>query len=464
MPADHNLILSTDSYKASHYLQYPQNTERISCYIESRGGEFPRTLFFGLQMFLKAYLTKPITQENIEEAEVFLHEHGLVFNRAGWEYILKKHGGYLPLAIEAVPEGTLVPLHNVLLQIVNTDPKCFWLTTYIETALLRSVWYPTTVATLSWQCKALIRRYLEETASTLAGLPFQLHDFGARGVSSQESAEIGGAAHLVNFQGTDTLAGILAARRYYHEHMAAFSIPAAEHSTVVTWGKEHEGDAYANMLKHFAKKGKLVSVVSDSYDIWNALKEIWGVRLKQDVIDNPGVLVIRPDSGDPAIIVTKTIDILFDIFGSTVNEKGYRVLPKNLRIIQGDGVNLHTIGECLEAMKQKKQSAENIAFGMGGALLQKLDRDTQEFAMKANAIQRNGKWHDVYKSPLTNMAKASKPGRLALVHDAEVGFRTIRFEELRNQKNVLIPVFKNGEVLKEWSFKEIRERSEEFFE
>lgn len=456
MPIERNLILNTDSYKTSHYLQYPPDTTRVSCYIESRGGKFQKTVFFGLQMFLKEYLSKPITQKNIKEAEEFIQHHGLPFNREGWEYILKQHGGYLPIAIEAVPEGTVMPLHNIMLQAVNTDPKCFWLTTYLETALLRAVWYPTTVATLSWHCKAIIRRYLEETADNLEGLPFQLHDFGARGVSSQESAEIGDAAHLVNFMGTDTIAGILAARYYYNEPMAAYSIPAAEHSTIVTWGKENESEAYANMLKQFGKEGKLVSVVSDSYDIWNALKNIWGNQLKQAVIDNPGVLVIRPDSGNPADIVTKTIQILIDIFGSEINSKGYHVLPKNIRIIQGDGVNIKTIEECLSAMKALKQSAENIAFGMGGALLQKLDRDTQEFAMKANAIERNGEWQDVYKTPITDTSKASKPGRLALIRDKN-SFKTIRFEELGDKKNELVPVFKDGKILKEFTFKAIRE-------
>lgn len=462
MTLKRNLILNTDSYKASHYLQYPPGTTRISCYIESRGGEFSKTIFFGLQMFLKEYLIRPITQEDIEEAETLLHQHGLMFNRAGWEYILKKHNGYLPLAIEAVPEGTLLPVQNVLLQVVNTDPQCAWLTTYIETALLRAVWYPTTVATLSWHCKEIIRRYLLETADNLESLPFKLHDFGARGVSSEESAEIGAAAHLVNFQGTDTLAGILAAKHYYYEPMAAYSIPAAEHSTIVTWGKAHEADAYAHLLKTFNKPGQMISVVSDSYDIWHALKDIWGDQLQQAVKNNPGVLIIRPDSGDPATIVTQSIEILIEKFGCKINSKGYRVLPDNLRLIQGDGVNIHTIETCLAAMKAKKQSAENIAFGMGGALLQKVHRDTQEFAMKANAIERDGKWQEVYKTPITGLSKTSKPGRLALVCDKTSEFKTIRLEQLGNQHNELIAVFENGKILKEWTFQEIRQRTEKF--
>lgn len=145
----HNIILNTDSYKASQWVQYPPNTTAVSSYIEARGGEFEETVFFGLQMFIKEYLTKPITQEMIDEAEMFLKAHGEPFNKEGWEYILSEHNGYLPIRITAVPEGTVVPTSNVLCQVENTDPKCFWLTSYIETSLLRAVWYPMTVATKS---------------------------------------------------------------------------------------------------------------------------------------------------------------------------------------------------------------------------------------------------------------------------------------------------------------------------
>ncbi len=264
-----NILLKTDSYKASHWLQYRPGTEYISSYIESRGGKWDETVFFGLQIFLKEYLTTPITQEMIDEAAEFWSAHGEPFNKDGWEYILKKHGGMLPVRIQAVPEGTVVPTSNVLVQVVNTDPKCFWLTSFLETALLRAVWYPTTVATNSYQCKKLIWNALEKSSDDPSGeIGFKLHDFGARGVSSGESAAIGGAAHLVNFLGSDTVEGILCARKYYNESMAGFSIPAAEHSTMTSWGgEEGEIDAMRNMLRNFAKPGSLVAVVSDSYDI-----------------------------------------------------------------------------------------------------------------------------------------------------------------------------------------------------
>lgn len=468
-----NIILNTDSYKASHYLQYPPNTNYISAYIESRGCEkynFNKLLFFGLQAYIKKYLLKPITQEDIIEAKDILTNHGLPFNKDNWEYILKKHNGFLPLSIEAIPEGTILPLHNVITQVVNTDPKCFWLTTYIETSLIRAIWYPTTIASYSWHCKQIIKKYLIDTSDNLDNLDFKLHDFGARGTSSYESAEIGGCAHLVNFKGTDTISGIIAARKYYQEPMAGFSIPAAEHSTITSWGKDQESKAYENMLDQFLLspeiKNKLVAVVSDSYDIWNAIEKIWGEKLKDKVINSGGVVIIRPDSGDPLEIVPKVIQKLMKIFGSYTNSKGYQVLPDFIRIIQGDGVNIDIIEKCLEKLKNLKISAENIAFGMGGALLQQVNRDTLSFAMKANArCDNNNKWHDVYKNPATDLHKNSKPGRLALIKKDNGEFQTIRKSELNNKyqnklaQNKLVEVYKNGKLLIDDDLKIIRERA-----
>ncbi|HMB48142.1 MAG TPA: nicotinamide phosphoribosyltransferase domain-containing protein, partial [Afifellaceae bacterium] len=206
-----NPILNTDSYKLSHYLQYPPDTKGVSIYAESRaGGEYDHVLFFGLQMFLKEYLSKPVTKAHIEEAEEMVTAHGLPFNRAGWQHIVERHGGYLPMEIEALPEGLVVPAGTPLLQARNTDPASFWLSTYIETALLRAVWYSSTVATVSHGVRQTISAALEKSCETPAEvLPFRLHDFGARGTTSFEQAGIGGAAHLVNFMGTDTISGLV---------------------------------------------------------------------------------------------------------------------------------------------------------------------------------------------------------------------------------------------------------------
>ena len=246
-----NTLFLTDSYKISHHLQYPPDTTKLFSYFESRGGKWDKTLFFGLQIILKKYLSGVVvTQQMIEEADIFFREHfGTdIFNRSGWELIVTRHGGKLPVRIRAVPEGSLVPVRNVLFTVENTDPDLAWLTNYLETLLVQT-WYPMTVATNSWACKQVIRSYIEKTADSPdnAGLEFKLHDFGFRGVSSVESAGIGGAAHLVNFLGTDTLAGIVTARRFYGAGMAGLSIPATEHSTMTTWGREGGGQAVTSL-------------------------------------------------------------------------------------------------------------------------------------------------------------------------------------------------------------------------
>jgi len=452
-----NIILNVDSYKTSHYLQYPQGAEIVSSYIEARGGEYDKSVFFGLQMFIKAYLTNPITAADIDEADEVLTAHGVPFNREGWEHILTAHGGYLPIEIEAVPEGTVMPVSNVLVQVRNTDPACAWLTSYVETALLRAVWYPTTIATRSNECRQIIQRALEETADSIDGLDFKLHDFGARGTSSLETAQIGGGAHLLNFRGTDTLSGIVGLRRYYGADMPGFSIPAAEHSTITCWGRENEGAAYANMLTQFSGKDKIVAVVSDSYDLFGAIDTLWGGELRERVINNGGTVVIRPDSGEPVDIVCETIRRLMDRFGYRENSKGFLVLPDYIRVIQGDGVSPAMIQSILSVMKIKRLSADNIAFGMGGELLQKVDRDTMQFAMKASAIRVNGEWRDVYKDPVTDSGKRSKRGRLALV-EGDDGLVSVPVDDINGRQNQLSVVFRNGELLLDESFETIRAR------
>jgi nicotinamide phosphoribosyltransferase len=463
-----NLLLNTDSYKASHSVQYPPDATGMFSYFESRGGVFDKTLFFGLQILLKEYLAKPVAEAQIREAAEFWRAHGVPFDAAGWRHILEAHGGYLPVTIRAVPEGSVVPGRNALFTVECTDPRVFWVVSHLETLLVR-VWYPITVATQSWHIKQTLRDTLRETSDDPEGqLPFKLHDFGARGVSSAESAAIGGCAHLVNFMGTDTASGILAARMYYGEPMAGFSIPAAEHSTITSWGRDGEVDAYRNMLRRFGKPDQLVAVVSDSYDVFHAVENIWGGTLRDEVANSGATLVIRPDSGDPATVVLKVAEILDRRFGSTVNAKGYKVL-NHVRIIQGDGVNADSIAEILAVLKAHRFSADNIAFGMGGALLQRLDRDTLKFAMKCSAIRRGNRWLGVAKDPVTDPGKKSKEGRLSLFRSRVTGeYQTLRIPDdyqlgmkLRASEweDALATIWDRGRLLMDWSFAEVRARA-----
>ena len=451
-----SLIMDSDSYKFSHAAQYPPGTTGMFSYLESRGGRYNRTVFFGLQMILKMLgLDKPVTGDDVKEARSFAKAHGVPFNEEGWGKVVSKHRGFLPVRIRAVREGTVVPTHNVLMTCESLDVDLFWLVSYIETALMRT-WYPCTVATQSWHIRQIILEYLHATSDDPdAEIDFKLHDFGARGVSSRESAMIGGAAHLVNFRGSDTVAGVWAANTYYKEPMAGVSIPAMEHSTVTSWGKEREADAFSNMLDKFGGQGKLIACVSDSYDIYKACAEIWGKKLKRKVIESGTTVIVRPDSGHPAEVVTKCLQILNDAFGSSRTKQGFKVL-NNVRVIQGDGINEDSIREILESAKKAGFSATNIAFGMGGALLQKVDRDTQKFAYKCSEVTVNGKSVPVSKDPITDPGKRSKAGRVDLV------FRNGKFETVVGDHefgSMLETVYENGEIKREQTLADVRARA-----
>lgn len=448
-----NIILDTDSYKVSHYLQYPKDTEIVYSYFESRGGRFENVVFYGLQYYIKEYLTgKVVTKEKIQEAKEILIGHfqsDSIFNETAWTRLLEKHDGNLPIKIKAVPEGSRIPFKNVMMTIENTDQEFYWLTNYLETLLSR-VWYPSTVATYSHEIKNIIREFHEKTSDSIEGIDFKLHDFGSRGVSSSETAAIGGAAHLINFLGTDNLISMRLLNKYYSATSnAGYSIPASEHSTITSWNDELE--AYRNMLESYPKG--LVACVSDSYDIYNACANLWGSELKNDILERDGSLIVRPDSGDPEAVTLKIIEILGDKFGYTINSKGYKVLNPKIRIIQGDGIDLAMVRDILGNYMIHGWSAENIAFGSGGGLLQKHNRDTQKFAIKCSAIRRSGIWYDVFKDPVTDKGKVSKKGRLQLIK-SENKYSTV--SEDRSNVDFLTTVFENGILVKEYTHEEIK--------
>jgi nicotinamide phosphoribosyltransferase len=450
-----SILLNVDAYKVSMHLMMPPNTTGVYSYIESRGGLYDKTVFFGLQAFIKEYLLEPILLEDIDVADEFYKTSGQFFNRKGWEYILDKHAGHLPVRIKAVAEGTVVPVNNVLVTIENTDPECFWLTTWLETALLRAIWYPTTVATQGFHIKEIIKEYLEWSADNTNILPYSLHDFGCRGVSSNESAMIGGMTHLVNFKGTDTIAGVVAAKYYYNTSNAGVSVIANEHSTIVSWGKEHEVDAYKNMIHKFAMPGATFSIVSDSYDIYNACENIYGDELKHEIERSGATLVVRPDSGDPIVVVGKIIKILDEKFGSTINSKGFKVL-NSVRILQGDGIDLHEISAILADVTSNGYSSDNIFFGMGGQNLQKMDRDTLKFALKCSSVCVDGKWKPVQKDPITDSGKRSKPGRVTLYKTNGVFHSGVEDWE----KSELHTVFENGFLTHEVTLDQVRQNTQ----
>lgn len=448
-----NILTLTDSYKFSHFAQYPEGTKKVYSYFESRtGAKFRETVFFGLQYFLKEYLTGVvITKEKIAEAKALCDAHigSGMFSEKGWLKLLDKYYGRLPVTIKAAPEGTPVPVSNVLFTIENTDEEFPWLVNYLETLLVQ-VWYPSTVATQSREMKKVFLKYLEETGDP-AGINFKLHDFGFRGVSSVESAGLGGAAHLVNFMGTDTVRGLEIVRDYYKGGIAGFSIPASEHSTITSWGQDGEEAAMRNMLTKYPTG--LVACVSDSWDVYNACENIWGGTLADLVRGRVGTVVVRPDSGDPLEVLPRILEILGRKIGEEKNSKGYKVLHPNIRVIQGDGINFETVEPILEAVKKAGYSADNLAMGSGGGLLQMLNRDTQRFAFKCSAVKVGEEWRDVYKAPATDPTKNSKRGRVELFK-TDNGYETLT--EGPKGSEVLKTVFQNGMMMQDQTFETVR--------
>lgn len=458
-PSMRNLILNVDSYKNSHHGMYPDGTEFVSSYIESRGGLYPVTLFVGLQAFIRAYLLRPITIEDLHEAEQVHASMNVRFTRQVWLDLINDHGGYLPIEIEAVPEGTVVPTRNVLVQIVNTDPKHAWVTSFLETALLRAVWYPASVGTISWT----IKQHLRETFARTSDAPPEmlrayLHDYGARGVSSLESAALGGLAHLVNFDQTDTVPGYVAARQWYNATPPPRGASGfQEHTNVISFGRDKEAETFRRLLASSA--GGVAGLLCDTYDHENAVRNLLGKELRNEVASFAGLAAIRCDSGDPVKVPADTIEWLMEDFGSTVNSKGFRQLPPNIRVVQGDGLTPTTHGALYEELEKRKLAADNLICGMGGGLLQRVNRDTLNFGMKASAVRINGTWKEIQKVPKGDAMKRSKAGRLALQF-VDGDYKTVSRDSIPAEQNVLVPVFRNGKMLRMYDFAELKARSE----
>lgn len=460
-----NIILATDSYKVTHWQMYPEGTKRVYSYFESRkGSEYPETVFFGLQYLIKKHLVgRVVTEEGIHDAEELAKFHfgdEKLFNRKGWEHILHEHKGELPLRIKAVAEGTVVPKNNVLMTVENTCDECCWLTNLVE-SLLTHVWYPTTVATISKTTLDIIKRYVEETGGNADMVKFQLQDFGYRGASSHESAMIGGLGHLVSGVGSDTIPAMLLGMRYYNALLdgLAYSVPATEHSIMTSLGRHGEAQLVGELLKKFPTG--ILSVVSDSYDIFAFVDRLGNPGFKEAILERDGKFVVRPDSGDPVEQMVTLCRKLWAIFGGTVNEKGFRELDPHVGLLWGDGINTRGIEEILEACMAAGFCASNFVFGMGGGLLQKVSRDTLDVAFKCSAQLRDGEWVDIQKDPLDH-TKKSKKGRLQLEHNKHGWFTTTYHGQNGNPDNganLLKTVFLDGKLKMDYLFEEVRENA-----
>lgn len=480
-----NRVMLGDSYKYSHTNQYPDNTVSMFDYAEARSGKvYPKTLFNGLQPILMKYFSTPIEQWEVDEAYKFSVVHGVSFNKEGWDYIVQHLGGYLPVKIRAVAEGTVVPVQNVLFTVESTDSYVYWITSWLETVLM-TVWYPCNVATRSYYVRKLLENYAEETQDN-PFVDYSFHNFGARGSSNPETAMMGGIAHLAaGFLGTDNFSALKGAEYYYGvEDISTIghSINASEHSSTCAWGKDEE----MNMIMNHLEKNEgryMIAAVMDSYDYYKAVENICekdGMFQKRINLPEYPIFVMRPDSGDPEVVIPKTLDIMEkEEVPYTVNKKGFKVFNK-MRIIWGDGINMESMETMLKIMMDRGYSTENIAFGSGGWLMQQHDRDLQSWAIKCSEITLDEGtpvdcddgscvWEpfyvtrDVFKDPITAPNKKSKKGKITLWYNHQskefftdkVDFKTNVFPVT----DMLNTVFENGKMIKTYTLEEVRKNS-----
>lgn len=457
----YNFAADTDSYKYSHGPQLPENLNYTTSYGGGRSEErWTHTMCFGPQAQIKKMIRDPLTHEKVDRAEKMALAHCGVFPSEMMRAIVDDHGGLPPVRIQVLPEGLMVPRGVPQYQITSEDSRFPTLGQFMETAWVRGLWLPGSVATESWYQKQDIRQMLEETCDDPdAALQFALHDFGGRGATCEEHAALAGMAHLVNFMGTDTVPALFAAKDFYGEDVAGFSIPAMEHFTVTAWGRDREADAYANMIRTFGGVGKKYAMVIDAYDAYNAVDNIFGKQLKQLILETGGTAVLRPDSGDPVSMVMYVVKSLLNSYGYERNKKGYAVLHPSIRGIQGDGINRETIRSIQTALKIHQISVENVGFGEGQELLNGVRRDDGGYAQKANAITSgHSGWIGIAKDPITARQKASLKGRQMVYRDATGELRTAP-EHTVDAPNLLEDVFVGKKLVRDLSYAEVRQNS-----
>lgn len=478
--------LLCDFYKVSHVHQYPKGTEVIySTWTprESRIEGIYKVVAFGFQGFIKKYIINYFNEnffnrpkeEVLKEYERVL-KYALGIKNPDSQHISELHDlGYLPIKIKAVKEGTLIPIRVPMLTIENTQPRFFWVTNFLETLMSCELWLPTTSATKAFEYKKILTKYALETDGNTGIVLFQGHDFSMRGMGCLEASKISGAGHLLSFSGTDTIPAILYHEEYYGANMekelTGTSIPASEHSVMCSHGL-NEYDTYKYLITEVYPKG-FVSIVSDTWDLWNVLDVV--IRgLKDIIVAREGKVVIRPDSGDPVKIICGdknsdnlliqkgVVEILWDIFGGTVTNKGYKLLNSHIGCIYGDAITLERGIEICKQLKEKGFASTNMVYGIGSYTYQYNTRDTFGFALKSTYTKCRGKEISIFKDPKTDSGmKKSQKGKVAVIKNKDN--QIVYIDELNNEQeqnvgnNLLEDVFLDGKLLREQSLSEIRE-------
>lgn len=480
--------LLCDFYKVSHREQYPKKTEYVySTWIprDSRIDGIDKVVAFGFQSFVKEYLIDYFDKnffdrkkEDIVKEYKRVIKHTLGIENPETSHIEDLHDlGFLPIKIKALKEGTLVPLRIPMLTIENTNPKFFWVTNYLETLMSASLWMPSNSATIAFEYRKILNHFAMETVGNTDGVQFQGHDFSMRGMSSFESCKGSGMGHLLSFVGTDTIPAILAAEDYYNadieNELVGTSIPATEHSVMCAYG-QNEFESYKRIITEVYPNG-FVSIVSDTWDLWKVLTDVIG-KLKSEILSRNGRVVIRPDSGDPVkilcgdpdseneLIKKGVVEILWDIFGGTVTEKGYKQLDSHIGVIYGDAITLNRAKEICVKLKEKGFASTNSVYGIGSYTYQYNTRDTFGFALKSTHVVIDGNEHNIYKDPVTDVDKIKKSliGRAVVVDSNEnlevIDNLSIEQQESYGSVDLLKTIFVDGKIIEDLTFSEVREK------
>ena len=489
-----NPLLLTDGYKTSHNKQYPKGTTLVYSNFTPRSNKYApkgcdEVVVFGTQMvmmqlheaFEKEFFSRPkdeVCGEMKSELSAYL---GSDYDVSHFEALHDL--GYLPIHVKALPEGTKAPIKVPVLTIYNTLPDFYWVTNYLETILSNLLWKPMTSATIAHQYRKVLTSWMEKTDKERAWfIDWQGHDFSMRGMDSVEAVVSSGLGHLTSFLGTDSLPAIHGARKYYGAtEFVAGSVPATEHSVMCAGGKEDEIETFRRLLETYPTG--ILSVVSDTWDLWKVCTE-HVVTLKEEILARDGKVVIRPDSGDPVDILCgdweenrlpsgnyeKTpksgpegkgvIELLWDVFGGTVNEQGYKVLDPHIGAIYGDSITIDRANEICKRLEAKGFASTNVVLGIGSFTYQYNTRDTFGFAMKATYVEVDGVGREIFKDPITDDGtKKSATGLLSVVYDENNEYKLIdRVDWATTNDGALQVIYNNGHFRNTTTLEEIRSR------
>lgn len=476
-----------DSYCLGHRNQYPKGLKKSYASFTPRGSmskKYNKTVFFGLQYLIKKYLIEEFDNnffnrprnEAVHEYKELAEYH--LGNKINCDHIGQLHDlGYLPLKIKSLPEGALVPMGVPCSTITNTHKDFAYLATYIQTIFSCTIWPGCNYALVSYLYRQLYEKYSQETCDNNNHIDFQGHLFSYRGLPSNECAMINGAAHLLSSKGTDSIPSIPFVQHYYNERPEAFSVIASEHSTATSQAQvTSEFDHFLRMLNE--NPNGIISIISDSYSYFNVLTEFLP-KLKEKILSRNGKTVIRPDSGDQLHIVCGdpngkteaerkgTLILLDEVFGHTLNSKGYKVLNDKIGCIFGDGFVLDKTEKILEEMKKIGYASSNLVIGQGSWSYFFLDgkvlnRDFHNWGYKLNWIDVNGHPYNIYKDPITDehSFKKSAKGLLYVGRDSITNEYYLEDQVSWQQESQgeLRTVFEDGKLLIDENFSTIRER------